>query len=207
MSRLRFRTLAVLAALTLLLAASASAAAPPRWTVSRGGYHAVVAPRPPIPYPYGGSYGGYYRGYSGLGYRTYNLLYYYPRVAYYGSVPAVTVDLFTVPATSSGLDSRTAAVSSALVPTVSEAPPPLPENTARLRIRVPADASLWVDGEPMPGSGPERVFLSPPLLPGRMYTYEVRARWTKDGREVEQVRRALVRANETTVVDFTSPVV
>jgi uncharacterized protein (TIGR03000 family) len=48
-----------------------------------------------------------------------------------------------------------------------------------------------------------RRFVSPLLKPGREYTYQVRARWMEDGREVVQSRRVTVSAGAEVSVDFT----
>jgi uncharacterized protein (TIGR03000 family) len=131
---------------------------------------------------------------------------YYPSIVAYNYAPVYSYS-YTPPLTVYPYTpSATAYVTPApAAPAVTQAPMPLPENAARIRVLAPADAAVWLDGEPMPSSGTERLFVSPPLTPGQTYTYEVRARWTADGRAVEQARRAAVRANDTTTVDFTVP--
>jgi len=50
--------------------------------------------------------------------------------------------------------------------------------TAVLTIAVPtADAELEIDGKPIAGAGPSRVFETPPLAAGRSYQYKVIAKW------------------------------
>jgi uncharacterized protein (TIGR03000 family) len=73
--------------------------------------------------------------------------------------------------------------------------------TAHLTVRVPADAKLWFDGSTTTSTGPVRVFQSPPLTPGR-YTYEVRARWTENGRAVTQTQKVRVSRGAYVAVDF-----
>ena len=51
-------------------------------------------------------------------------------------------------------------------------------------------------------TGAVREFHPPPLTPGKRYTYEIRARWTENGRPVEQERDIRVRANQQTVETF-----
>jgi len=80
--------------------------------------------------------------------------------------------------------------------------PPATDNTARLRVLVPADAQVWVDGYATTKTGATREFTSPALDPARNYTYEIKARWMKEGAPVEQTRRVNVQANKTTTVDF-----
>ena len=49
-----------------------------------------------------------------------------------------------------------------------------------------------------------RKFVSPPLEPGE-YTYELKARWKEDGREVVRTRRIPVSPGARRTVDFTQP--
>ncbi len=94
-------------------------------------------------------------------------------------------------------------------------PPPIPDSTpaastaednaAHLQVRVPAGADLWFEGVQMPQTGAVREFVSPTLTPGKGYSYEVRARWTEDGRTVDRVRKVSVRANQWIEVDLTKP--
>ena len=52
-------------------------------------------------------------------------------------------------------------------------------------------------------TGPSRQFQSPPLDPGRAYTYDVRASWRAgDGQEVTRNRRLTVRAGDHLELDF-----
>jgi uncharacterized protein (TIGR03000 family) len=62
---------------------------------------------------------------------------------------------------------------------------------------------VWFDGEPTKQTGELRQFVSPPLAPGRSYTYAVRVRWTKDGKPVEEERRVRVQAGASSRLDFT----
>jgi uncharacterized protein (TIGR03000 family) len=80
-------------------------------------------------------------------------------------------------------------------------------NAARVRVRVPPGTTVWFDGDRTSQTGTERNFVSPPLEPGRGYTYEVRARWMEGNRPMEDTRQVRVRAGETTTVDFLSPAV
>jgi uncharacterized protein (TIGR03000 family) len=50
-----------------------------------------------------------------------------------------------------------------------------------------------------------RRFVTPPLIPGQAYVYDVRAIWLEDGRDVTRDRRVRVRAGEQVDVDFTQP--
>ena len=76
---------------------------------------------------------------------------------------------------------------------------------AHVAVRAPADAEVWFGAGKTRQTGAVREFVSPPLVPGQEYTYEVRARWTEGGREVVQTRRIDVSAGSRKVMDFTRP--
>jgi uncharacterized protein (TIGR03000 family) len=81
--------------------------------------------------------------------------------------------------------------------------PTLPaDNRARIWLTVPADAQVWIGGDPTKQTGEYRHFVSPPLASGRSYTYDVRVRWMKDGKPVEEERRVSVRAGASSWVDI-----
>jgi uncharacterized protein (TIGR03000 family) len=74
---------------------------------------------------------------------------------------------------------------------------------ALIDVFLPRDAALTFQGVPMSETGPTRAFQSPPLLPGRTYTYDVRARWRTDGgQEVVRSRRLIVRAGDHLELDL-----
>jgi uncharacterized protein (TIGR03000 family) len=73
---------------------------------------------------------------------------------------------------------------------------------AEVRVLVPADAAVWFDGEPTEQTGTYRYFWTPPLEPGKVYTYQVEARWMLDGAPFEETQSVDVRAGETTTVKF-----
>jgi uncharacterized protein (TIGR03000 family) len=74
------------------------------------------------------------------------------------------------------------------------------ENKALLHVSLPADAELWLNGKRMSRTGPERDFITPQLQEGETYAYQVKARWTQDGRSQEETIEVKVRANKTTNV-------
>jgi uncharacterized protein (TIGR03000 family) len=87
--------------------------------------------------------------------------------------------------------------------------PPLPMptevgSTARVRVVVPEDAKLWFDGAETRQAGAERVFETPTLKTGKEYRYELKARWTEDGKPVERSKSVYVRAGRESVVDLTA---
>jgi uncharacterized protein (TIGR03000 family) len=71
-------------------------------------------------------------------------------------------------------------------------------------VRVPPDAEVWFEGSKMPPADAVRLYRTPPLKPGQLYFYEVRVRWSVDGREETRTRTVPVSAGEFTGVDFTS---
>jgi uncharacterized protein (TIGR03000 family) len=75
--------------------------------------------------------------------------------------------------------------------------------TALLKVQVPLDAEVWLEGQKMRSTGSMRHFRSPPLNPTKEYGYEVRARWQYDGKPVDDVRHVAIHAGATVLVDFT----
>jgi uncharacterized protein (TIGR03000 family) len=86
----------------------------------------------------------------------------------------------------------------------SRAAPPS-DSKALLLVVVPTDAEIWVDNTKTTTEGNMRAFESPPLSAGTNYVYKVRARWTANGKEVDQTRTVAVRAGASLTVDFTRP--
>jgi uncharacterized protein (TIGR03000 family) len=77
--------------------------------------------------------------------------------------------------------------------------------TARVRVTLPdADAQVWFEGQLTSQRGTQRGFVSPALESGREYLYDVRARWTQNGREVERTQTVRVRADGVVTVDFSA---
>jgi uncharacterized protein (TIGR03000 family) len=79
------------------------------------------------------------------------------------------------------------------------------DNKARLHVRLPANAELWLNGQRMKGTGPERDFITPPLKEGTTYAYQVKARWTQDGQPSEDTIEVKVRANKAATVRLGTP--
>jgi uncharacterized protein (TIGR03000 family) len=67
---------------------------------------------------------------------------------------------------------------------------------------LPEHAQIWFDDAPTRQRGTLRKFVSPPLTPGRDYTYTVRVAWREDGRWVEQVHTFPVHAGDTQCIDI-----
>jgi uncharacterized protein (TIGR03000 family) len=78
----------------------------------------------------------------------------------------------------------------------------LEDGSAHLVVRLPADAQLWIDGVRSRQWGTERLFVSPPLAPGREFVYELHARWTEDGKAIDRVHKVRVHANSWVEADL-----
>lgn len=73
----------------------------------------------------------------------------------------------------------------------------------RLEVRVPADAQVWIDGTKTQQKGTVRQFISPPVEPGRQYSYKIEAKWMDNGNERTRTQTLAVRAGELQRVDLT----
>jgi uncharacterized protein (TIGR03000 family) len=76
---------------------------------------------------------------------------------------------------------------------------------ARLHVRLPADAGLWFGGTKVSSEGAAREFQTPVLQPGRLYEYEVQARWKENGRERTRTQQVILTAGSDVKVDLTPP--
>src|SRR5262249_59956799 len=56
------------------------------------------------------------------------------------------------------------------------------------------DAQVWVDGRITTSTGARRSFASPPLQPGKIFTYTITAAWNQDGKIVVEERKVEVSA-------------
>jgi uncharacterized protein (TIGR03000 family) len=76
--------------------------------------------------------------------------------------------------------------------------------TADLVVQIPPGVRLLIEGEPTKQTGATRYFETPPLEPGRVYTYTLRAEMPFSGSTVPDTRRVPVRAGQTVTVQFGS---
>lgn len=74
--------------------------------------------------------------------------------------------------------------------------------TARVVVKLPAEARLWVDQAPCPLEGTERAFNTPALEPGQRYVYTLRVELDRDGRRAEETRRVPLVAGQRVEVNF-----
>jgi uncharacterized protein (TIGR03000 family) len=72
----------------------------------------------------------------------------------------------------------------------------------QIDLRVPEGAQVWFDSASTTQTGTPRRYVSPPLTPGREYTYEVRVAWRDGGREVTESRRLTVRLGDHLTESF-----
>jgi uncharacterized protein (TIGR03000 family) len=143
-------------------------------------------------YPYGYGFGGY----GGLGYGT-GFYGYDTSPAYGYSGDAANY----VGYSSSGVsDYDSPSAFAAISPA-----PEMPDAAVVLNVRVPANAEIWVNGLKMHLTGASHEFVSPPLTPGKVGTYDLRARWEEDGQQVERTRRVTVRAGDRLSINFFNP--
>jgi uncharacterized protein (TIGR03000 family) len=77
------------------------------------------------------------------------------------------------------------------------------DTSVQIVVKVPAGAELWFNGWKTSSTGPVREFQSPSLAPGR-YSYDIRARWQENGKEVTQSQRIAVSPGTNTEVNFPS---
>lgn len=73
---------------------------------------------------------------------------------------------------------------------------------AQITVRLPADASLTVDGVVCPLTSETRTFETPALVPGQEYVYTLKTTGQRGGRQIEQTRRVTFRSGERITVSF-----
>ncbi|MFO0866146.1 MAG: TIGR03000 domain-containing protein [Gemmataceae bacterium] len=88
-----------------------------------------------------------------------------------------------------------------------DVPPPPPAGLsaqAKVTIRVPENAKLWVDDVACPLEGEVRTFNVPNLQPGLEYAYTVRIEVERDGRMASEQRQVQFAAGKNVEIDFAS---
>jgi uncharacterized protein (TIGR03000 family) len=73
---------------------------------------------------------------------------------------------------------------------------------AYLRVHVAPIAQLTVDNTPTKQTGPQRLFLTPPLTRGKTYSYTLKATWREQGREIVRMAVVRVQAGKEAEVDL-----
>jgi uncharacterized protein (TIGR03000 family) len=80
-----------------------------------------------------------------------------------------------------------------------------PDAPAEVTVKLPADAKLFVDGQPYAETGAVRRIQSPPLPAEKPFVYTLRAEWQQDGQARAETRQVDVAAGKKVEVDFTRP--
>jgi len=78
-------------------------------------------------------------------------------------------------------------------------------DTATLILRAPRGAQITFQGQPVPAGDTMKEYVTPPLVAGREYRYDVVTRWAENGREVRRQREILVHAGDRLDIDLTQP--
>jgi uncharacterized protein (TIGR03000 family) len=66
-----------------------------------------------------------------------------------------------------------------------------------IKLSVPAQARVYVDGELTRSTSARRTFVTPPLAPGRTFSYKVKVEFERDGEKVAIKRTVKVSAGAT----------
>jgi uncharacterized protein (TIGR03000 family) len=168
-------------------------------------------------YAWGPGFRGYYRypGWYGVGlglgfgYGCYYGYPYYPCYPYGYGYPVYVDVVGAVPPSAGPPPGPVAAPPGVSVPPggpAAAAPVRLSDTDVLLSIRVPADATVRINGLPTAQEGTRREFLSSGLAPGRTYTFVVTARFAgPNGQPVEVERRLAVQGGERRAIDFVVP--
>jgi uncharacterized protein (TIGR03000 family) len=77
-----------------------------------------------------------------------------------------------------------------------------PARPATVLVYLAADATLTFDDEPTTSTSAVRRFVTPPLEPGKTFSYVLKAQTTRDGQTVTTQRKVQVRAGEETTVSL-----
>lgn len=81
-----------------------------------------------------------------------------------------------------------------------------PSKVAYIRVRVPANAELWINNDKRAQKGTVRQFVTPALDPDSVYVYNVKARWMDEGGiEVQKTLRVRTIAGTRVTVNFVRP--
>ncbi|HEY2785715.1 MAG TPA: TIGR03000 domain-containing protein [Fimbriiglobus sp.] len=82
------------------------------------------------------------------------------------------------------------------------APPGLVSPRATVTVRLPADARLFAEGQPLTLTNGEKTFVTPELPTGRDFTYTFRAEYVREGEKVMREKQLSVRSGGTYSVEF-----
>jgi uncharacterized protein (TIGR03000 family) len=79
---------------------------------------------------------------------------------------------------------------------------PAQGSPATVRVTLPDDARLTIDGQPTQSTSAQRLFVSPPLEAGKRYSYTFRASFVRAGKTITVEQVVYVRAGRETVVSL-----
>lgn len=71
---------------------------------------------------------------------------------------------------------------------------------ARIIVHLPPQATLTIDDQPTRQRAGTRIFDTPPLEPGKTYTYTIRGEMNRDGHFVSETKKVEVRAGQPSEV-------
>jgi uncharacterized protein (TIGR03000 family) len=77
--------------------------------------------------------------------------------------------------------------------------------TANIDVHLPPDAELRFDGTFLAETGAVRHFVTPALVPGTSYVYDISATWLENGQRVTSDRHVRFQAGDRLSVDLTAP--
>ncbi len=87
-----------------------------------------------------------------------------------------------------------------------QGPTNAPSKVAYIRVRVPANAELWINNDKRTQNGVVREFVTPALDPDHIYVYNVKARWREEGGiAVEKTLRVRTISGMRVTVNFVRP--
>jgi uncharacterized protein (TIGR03000 family) len=147
-------------------------------------------------------YPGYYSPYYGSSY------YYGPDYSYVAPNYTYVAPTYTYVQPASGYVQPAIATPAYYPPdtTPTNPDPNANPNAVALEVKVPENAELWVDGTKTTQTSDLRHFVSPPVDPGKTYTYTLRARWTDpSGKVIDRTKKIDVKAGARLGVDFNNP--
>jgi uncharacterized protein (TIGR03000 family) len=79
------------------------------------------------------------------------------------------------------------------------------EAPATIVVRLPADARLTIDGKATQSTGDTRTFQTPPLEPGRIFSYQLEAVAERNGQKERVTQRVEVQAGRPSEVTLNFP--
>jgi uncharacterized protein (TIGR03000 family) len=74
--------------------------------------------------------------------------------------------------------------------------------SASIKLSLPADSKLYIDGQLVKATGAERLFTTPDLAPGQKFFYEAKAELMVNGSVVVQEKRLIIEAGTTLSESF-----